>query len=442
MPTSDFQHSPEILLQRLIQFQTVNPPGNEGECIQFIRDLLARAGIESTILAKSPDRPNLIARIPGNGEAPPLLLYGHLDVVPVTGQNWTRDPFAGEIVDGEVWGRGAIDMKGGIAMMLSAILRIREEGFTPSGDLIFLALSDEEVGGSFGAEFITNQHAGLLQGVRHAIGEFGGFNLEIKGHRFYPIQVAEKQGCGIVITARGAAGHASMIAKNTAMAKAAEILRVLDSARFPVQITPAFRAMIRALSAGLPSPQKQLLKLLLVPSLSGTVVRYLEPKTSKVFNSLLRNTVNPTIIQGGTGVNVIPEEVRIQTDVRLLPGESPDSFVNQLRDRLPPDTDIEVVYFSPNPARDIDMSLFDLLANIVRDADPSGIPVPWFLPAVTDARFFNRLGIQTYGFTPMQLPPGTQFSDLIHAANERIPVSSVRFGAEAIHSVLHRYTLP
>lgn len=439
MQIAQFAQSPETLLQALIRFDTSNPPGNESQCIGFIKELLTDAGMNSTILAKSPDRPNLLARMPGQGIAPPLLLYGHLDVVPVSGQNWVHPPFSGEIIDGTVWGRGAIDMKGGIAMMLAALLRLQQEGFTPAGDLIFLGLCDEEVGGAFGAQFIAENHADLLAGVHHAIGEFGGFNLDLQGKRFYPIQIAEKQGCGIVITTRGAAGHASLIATDGALAKAAEILQILNSRLFPVQITPPFREMILALAAGLPFPKDLLLRTLLVPTLANATLKLMDSQSRAVFSSLLRNTINPTIIQAGTAVNVIPEEVRIQTDVRLLPGESPEDFAALLRRRLPLDASVEIVYYSPNPARDVDMRLFGLLASILEETDPTGKPIPWFLPAVTDARFFNLLGIQTYGYTPMQLPPGTQFSDLIHAANERIPVSSVRFGTDAIYSVLHRY---
>jgi len=173
-----------------VRFDTTNPPGNEGACIAHVQRLLDEAGIESRIVARDDARPNLIARVPGGGEAPPLLLYGHVDVVTTAGQEWTHPPFAGELVDGWVWGRGALDMKGGVAMIVDAFLRAARGEIKPRGDLILAVLSDEENGGDFGARFLAQEHAGLFEGVRHALGEFGGASQVVAGRRFYPIQVA------------------------------------------------------------------------------------------------------------------------------------------------------------------------------------------------------------------------------------------------------------
>ncbi len=171
----DIHERPVELLQSLIRFDTTNPPGNEAECIAYIDKLLTDAGFETVTVAKDPGRPNLIARLMGRGEAPPLLLYGHVDVVTTAGQRWTRPPFGGEVADGFVWGRGAIDMKGGLAMYLSAFMRAKAEGLTPAGDVLLAALSDEEAGGDFGARYLVESHAGLFEGVRYAVGEIGGF---------------------------------------------------------------------------------------------------------------------------------------------------------------------------------------------------------------------------------------------------------------------------
>ncbi len=237
-----YQH-PEALLQRLIQFDTTNPPGQERDIIAFIQGLLQDAGIPTQILAKDPARPNLIARVPGRGEAPPLLLYGHVDVVTTAGQDWTYPPFEGRIVDGYVWGRGALDMKGGVAMMLAAVLRAQAEGYTPRGDILLVLLSDEEAGGSMGAQFLVEEHPDLFQGVRYAIGEFGGFSLYVGDKRFYPIQVTEKQICWTRLTIRGPAGHGSRPLRGGAMAKLGNILLKLDRNRLPVHITPVPRQM-------------------------------------------------------------------------------------------------------------------------------------------------------------------------------------------------------
>ena len=230
--------SPGELLQRLIRFDTTNPPGNEAECIDFVRGLLEEAGVDTEVYAKVPGRPNLVARLPG-GDKPPLLLQGHVDVVTTSGQNWTRPPFGGELVDGYIWGRGAVDMKGPVAMLVSAFLRAKQEGTALPGDVILALLADEEAGGDMGARFLAEEHAHLFEGVRYALSEFGGFSLEIAGRRFYPIQVAEKQICWLKAIVRGRAGHAALVNRGGTMARLGRLLRDLDRRRLPVHVTPA-----------------------------------------------------------------------------------------------------------------------------------------------------------------------------------------------------------
>src|SRR5579859_628905 len=206
-PAGPDQH-PVALLQRLIQFDTTNPPGDEAACIAYINNLLVEAGIETTLLARDPSRLNLLARLPGRGQAPPLLLQGHVDVVTTAHQTWQYPPFEGRLVDDYIWGRGALDMKGGVAMMIAAVLRAKAEHRVPPGDVLLLLVSDEEAFGEYGARYLVEEHAGLFAGVRYALGEFGGFTLHLGGRRFYPIQVAEKQHCRVLATVRGPGGHA------------------------------------------------------------------------------------------------------------------------------------------------------------------------------------------------------------------------------------------
>ncbi len=208
--SSKIYERPAELLQNLIRFDTTNPPGNELACIQYINDLLKDAGIVSNIVARIPERPNLIARLKGEGNAPPLLLYGHVDVVTTEGQKWTYPPFEGKIVDGFVWGRGALDMKGGVAMLLAAFLKAKAEDIPLPGDVYFAAVADEEAGDDFGVRYLVDEHPDLFQGIRYAFGEFGGFNLSVGGKRFYPIMVAEKQTCWMNATFTGPGGHGSM----------------------------------------------------------------------------------------------------------------------------------------------------------------------------------------------------------------------------------------
>ena len=224
---------PVELLQNLIRFNTTNPPGNEGECIAYINHLLNSLGIETTLLARDPSRPNLIARLSGQGNAPPLLLYGHVDVVTTENQAWQHPPFGGDLSDGYVWGRGALDMKGGIAMMLAAFLRAKVEGLVPPGDVVLALVSDEEGGGSLGAKYLVENHASLFDGIRYAIGEFGGCTFYVGRKRFYPIMVAEKQLCMIEASVLGKGGYFTLAIRGGAMAKLGRTLQRLDRHRTP-----------------------------------------------------------------------------------------------------------------------------------------------------------------------------------------------------------------
>lgn len=428
---------PVEILQRLIRFNTTNPPGNEEACIAYLRGLLTDAGVESTILTRVENRPNLIARLEGEGKAPPLLLYGHVDVVTTENQKWDRSPFGGEIIDGMVWGRGALDMKGGVAMMVSAFLRAKAEGLKPPGDIVLAILSDEEAGGDVGAQFLVEEHAGLFKGIRYAIGEFGGFTLYVGGKRFYPIMIAEKQICWMKATVRGQGGHGSMPVRGGAMAKLAQLLKRLDENSLPVHVTLPARMMFEAMGSAMSGTPGWIVRQLANPSLTNTMLGLMGER-GKLFLPLLHNTVSPTILHASNKINVIPGEASVELDGRLLPGFKPEDMLAELRPIVGVDVELEVVRHDPGPAEP-NMGLFDTLAGILRESDPDGIPVPLLLSGVTDGRFFSRLGIQTYGYLPMQLPEDFNFSQTIHAANERIPAGAVGFGAQAIYKALQRF---
>ena len=439
-PTSDqatIYQRPVELLQNLIRFDTTNPPGNEAQCVAYINNLLTEAGLETTILAKDANRPNLIARLKGQGTAPPLLLYGHVDVVTTANQDWTHPPFDGKVVDGYVWGRGALDMKGGVAMMLAAFLRAKAEGLAPAGDVVLAILSDEEAGGDYGADYLIRNHAEQFEGIRYAIGEFGGFSMYIAERKFYPIQVAEKQFFWTKATLRGPGGHGAFPARGGTMAKLAQLLQSLEQHRLPVHITPVARQMLESIAAAVPSPMNSVFVQLLDPAFTDTVLDQLGEQ-GLMFDALLHNTVNATIVQGGEKINVIPSEIALSLDGRLLPGRTPDNMMAELRQVVGDDVELEPIRHDPGPAEP-DMGLFDTLADIVRQADPDGIPMPLLLVATTDARLFSRLAIQTYGFLPMNLPEEFNFLRLIHAADERIPVESLDFGTDAIYKALQRF---
>lgn len=424
--------TPEKLLQKLISFNTTNPPGNERDCILYIKNLFDMAGIENRLIYKDEKRLNLYVRVKGRGEKPPLLMYGHADVVTVKGQNWRVDPFEGVIEDGFVWGRGALDMKGPLTMMICALLRISMEKITPPGDIILLILSDEEEDGIYGAKFIVDEYKDLLKDVKYAIGEIGGFSMHLAGKKFYPIMISEKQFCHIRLKIQGLGGHASVPQKNSAMAKASEIIMQLNKKSFPIHITPPVRLMIESLADNLNFPFKIVLKSLLNPYLSNTLMR-IAGSSLDYFNVLLRNTVNPTIINGGHKINVIPSEIKIDLDCRILPGQSAYYFIEELKGIIG-DVEYEIITYDEGPTK-VDMGLFKTLTNVLTSMD-DGIPIPFVIGGVTDARFFSKLNIQTYGFTPMRLPKGFDFSSLIHNEDERIPIEALHFGCEAISKLL------
>jgi acetylornithine deacetylase/succinyl-diaminopimelate desuccinylase-like protein len=427
---------PVRLLQKLVQFDTTNPPGNESECISFINHLLTLAGVETKVLAKSPERPNLIARLPGQGKAAPLLLYGHVDVVTTEKQQWQHPPFEGKQVDGYVWGRGTLDMKGGIAMMLSAFLRAKAENMKPAGDIVLAILSDEEAGSDFGARFLVENHPEEFAGIRYAIGEFGGFTFSVGKCRFYPIQVAEKQVCWFRATFRGPGGHGSLPVRGGAMARLSLFLRRLDAHSLPVHITPPARLMFRAMASALGGVSGLMIGQLLNPWLTDRVLNLLGDR-GRLFAPLLHNTVSPTVLHGSDKFNVIPSQVTVELDGRLLPGFMPDDLFDEVRAIAGEDAEFELILNDPGWSEP-DMGLFDTLADILKEADPDGIPIPLLLTGITDGRFFSRLGIQTYGFLPMPLPEDLNFTQTVHAADERIPVEAVEFGANAIYRALER----
>ena len=429
---------PADILQRLIQFDTTNPPGNEGQCISFINDLLTEFGINTTLLSRTPERPNLIARLrSAQRNVSPLLLYGHVDVVTTKDQKWKHPPFEGRLQDGYVWGRGALDMKGGIAMMLSAILRAKIEGLDLPGDIVLVIVSDEEMGSDFGARYLVENHPDLFDGIRYAIGEFGGFTLHIGVRRFYPIMVAEKQRCWVRATIRGQGGHGSMPVRGGAMAKLSHLLQRLDKNRLPIHITPVTKQMFKAIALSLGGMKGLILSQLTNPLLTNWVLDLLG-ESGRIFDPLLHNTVSATVLHGSDTINVIPGEISVELDGRLLPGLGPDDLIAELHNLIGNEIELDIIRFDPGPAEP-DMGLFSTLAEILCNADPDAIPIPLLLSGGTDAQSFSRLGIQTYGFLPMSLPKDINFSQMIHGANERIPVEALDFGTRAIFELLRQY---
>ena len=431
--TGDIHERPVELLQHLVRFDTTNPPGNERPCVEWVGDLLDAYGIEYDLYADDSDRPNLVARLDG-GDAPGLMLYGHVDVVPTNDDAWTHPPFSGVVEDGYVWGRGTLDMKGGVAMLTAAFLRAAHEDVDLGGDLVLCILSDEEAGGDHGARFMVDEHPEAFEGVEYALGEFGGFSIDVTGKRFYPIQVAEKQVCWLELTFTGRGGHGSFPNDGDAVAKMARAVDALDGDRLPVHVTPETRQMFGALADELPLLPSLYVRGLLTQSLTDLLLRF-GGEDVKMLDALLHNTVNTTIVSGGSKENVVPDEVSLTLDVRILPGYDETDAIRELRAVVGPDVDIDVIRFEEGPP-EADMTYFDDLAAVLETADPGSTAVPLVMPGGTDGRIFADLGIQSYGFTPMQLPPDFDFTELIHTADERIPVETVGWGTDRIYDAV------
>ncbi|HZV51741.1 MAG TPA: M20/M25/M40 family metallo-hydrolase [Candidatus Dormibacteraeota bacterium] len=428
---------PAQLLQELIRFRTINPPGNEEPCQRHLRTLFEARGVPTWLLCSLPDRPNLVVRVPGRGEAPPLLLQGHVDVVTVAGQRWTRDPFGGELVDGWVWGRGALDMKGGVAMMVSALLRCLDQGRPPAGDVVLCCLADEEAGGVHGAQFLVEHHADLFRGIRHGLGEGGGATLTLEGRRFYPIMVAEKRICRLRMVVRGPGGHASQTHRGGVMAGLGRLLLALDRGRLPVRITPPAADYVRGIALAMAEPTRSRLLALLDPARSDAVMDEMGTEALR-FDPILRNTVNATVVRAGEKVNVIPSEAVVEVDGRMVPGCECEWFLEELRELVGPEPEIEVVSLGPPLQASERGPFYELLGAVLRELEPGAIPVPLLMTGATDQRHFGRLGIQGYGYLPLRLPAGFG-QETVHAADERVPVAALDFGTEALFRVLQRY---
>jgi acetylornithine deacetylase/succinyl-diaminopimelate desuccinylase-like protein len=444
--TADPLTDPVPLLRDLIRIDTTNPPGNESRCVDLLAARLAgRDDVDVKILGPSRDRTNLVARFPGRGLAPPLLLHGHSDVVPVTGQEWRFPPFEGAVADGQVWGRGAVDMKGGLAMMLSALARLHDSGEAPAGDVVLAVVADEENGSRAGAGHLVAEYPELFGGVRCAIGEEGGAGVELGGRRFHPIVVAEKRACWLRATLRGRGGHASRLPPpGTPMEQLGRLVGAVTGARLPRHREPAADRMLQELARALPEPLAAAIRVLREDP-DDAPPAGLPPASALQLDSLLRHTVNATVVRTPDKINMIPAEITVDMDGRILPGShTVADFVAELHARIGSDLPMELllegsqVYQERIPEPEFG-GFYDTLADITRRADPDAVPLPMMSPASTDARLFAQLGIRCYGWLPLRLLAGSDHRTLLHMADERIPIEALEFGTRCLAELLRRY---
>ncbi|MEO6062976.1 MAG: M20/M25/M40 family metallo-hydrolase, partial [Thermoflexales bacterium] len=322
-------HTPETtrLLQDLLRIDTTNPPGNETPCIDFIARTLAEQGIESTVIESAPGRGNLVARLKGDGTLPPILIFGHVDVVPAEAEQWQRPPFSGDLHDGVIWGRGATDMKHMVAMEMMTLMQLMREGVGLKRDVIFMANADEETGGVMGAGFIVQNHPDLIR-AEYALTEGGASSIELEGRSFFVCSTGEKGSARFTLRGRGKPGHASQPRLDNAILPLAIALQRIIETPLPLHVTQTTRAQIEALASGVSAGTAEMLRALLDPETHSDALAELplpEPVKRRL-NAAFRNTATPTILQAGSKINVIPAEATAQVDCRVLPGTTPESI--------------------------------------------------------------------------------------------------------------------
>ncbi|MGA5819108.1 M20/M25/M40 family metallo-hydrolase [Kitasatospora sp. NPDC094028] len=402
-------------------------PG-ERKAAEYVADQLAEFGLEPQIFESAKGRASTVVRIEGEDRSRPgLLIHGHTDVVPANAADWTYDPFGGEIADGCVWGRGAVDMKDMDAMTLAVVRDRLRTGRKPPRDLVLAFLADEEAGGTYGARFLVDKHPELFEGVTEGIGEVGGFSFTVNDQaRFYLVETAEKGMHWMRLTVEGRAGHGSMANDDNAITELCEAVARLGRHTFPLRITDSVRAFLDELS--------DVLGYRLDPNDMDEVVRVLGG-IAKMIGTTFRNTAQPTMLGAGYKVNVIPGQATAHVDGRFLPGYE-EEFLAELDSVLGPRVKRESLHSDRAIETSFDGALVDAMQTALRAEDPIARAVPYCLSGGTDAKSFQDLGIRCFGFAPLQLPPELDFAGMFHGVDERVPVDGLKFGVRVLDRFL------
>ncbi len=420
---------PEVtdLLSRLIQVDTTNPPGNETAAAELLREYLEANGLQCELYSRVPERANLVARIPGRGEGPSLLFLGHTDVVLADPSEWSVPPFSGEIRDGEIWGRGALDMKGHVAANAVAIASLVREGFEPAGDVIFAATADEEVGDDFGLSWLCSEHPNAIR-CDYAVNEGGGDRLTVGDAVFWVVATAEKLTAPFNIRVHGRSGHASMpgIADN-ALVKAAKLIERIAEYRPEPQIQQEVEVFLQAVLGEVPSPETAVAR---TRERDRIVAEQIEP--------LLTPTFAPTMISASRKRNVIPALCEIVVDCRLLPGQTPAQIEPVVRSVLGSDIeyDLEFLKAEGGTRSALDTPLWAAVESFVADLEPGAAPVPVICAGFTDSHWLRKaFGTVVYGFFPYRTMTPELAAALIHSADERVPASDLELGVDWLRHV-------
>ena len=431
------------LVSSLIRFDTTNTgelatTKGEAECAQWVAERLREVGYEPEYLESGgPGRGNVFVRLPGRqpgaGESArgALLIHGHLDVVPAEAADWSVHPFSGAVSDGYVWGRGAVDMKDMCGMMLAVARHFKRAGIVPPRDLVFAFVADEEHGGEYGAHWLVEHRPDLFEGVTEAIGEVGGFSITVPRkdggeRRLYLIETAEKGLLWMRLTARGRAGHGSMVHDDNAVTALAEAVARLGRHEFPMILTDTVAQFLAAVTeeTGLTFD---------TDDLEGSVAK-LGPM-ARMLGATLRDTANPTMLKAGYKANVIPASAEAVIDCRVLPGRQA-AFEREVDEIIGPDISREWISELSSYETTFDGDLVEAMSEAVLAVDPGARTVPYMMSGGTDAKAFAKLGIRCFGFAPLRLPPDLDFSALFHGVDERVPVEALHFGTQVLEHFL------
>ncbi len=416
------------LCRELIRIDTSNYGDHSGpgerKAAEYVAEKLAEVGLEPKIFESHPGRASTVARIEGaDPSRPALLIHGHTDVVPANADDWTHHPFSGEVADGCVWGRGAVDMKDMDAMTLAVVRDRLRSGRKPPRDIVLAFLADEEAGGTYGARHLVDHHPDLFEGVTEAISEVGGFSFTVnEQRRLYLIQTAEKGMHWMKLTVAGTAGHGSMIHRDNAITELSEAVARLGRHRFPIRVTKTTRAFLDELGDALGTDLDP-------ENMEGTLAKL--GGIAKLIGATLSNTANPTQLGAGYKVNVIPGEATAHVDGRFLPGHE-EEFLADLDRILGPKVRREDVHADKAVETTFDGALVDAMQSALVAEDPAAKAVPYMLSGGTDAKSFDDLGIRGFGFAPLKLPPELDFAGMFHGVDERVPVDGLRFGVRVL----------
>ena len=425
-----------MVLSRYIQVDTTNPPGNETKAAQFLKEIFDREGIEARIIESAPGRGNLFARLRGDGSRKSIVLLNHMDVVPAEAKLWKEPPFSGAIKDGVIWGRGAIDNKGGGVMQLMTLLALKRQNTQLKGDVIFIGTADEEAGGVFGAGYLLDKHPELFKDVGVVLNEGGGIRVGEDGRaRSYSVGVAEKVPLWLKLTAPGTPGHAASPGSNQAVLKLITALSRIASYQSPIKVVPEVQKFYADSAASAPaSRREQYMDLRKALQDLGFAAEFLKDRSD---NARVRNTISITGIKGSDKINVIPAEASAEIDVRLLPGEEPQAFINEMRRVVADDSiKIEILLSRAAAASPIDSNALKVITEYAQAKDP-GTPILFPLGSgFTDCHFFRAKGIPCLGFLPRRSRPSEE--SMVHGVNERVSVEDLKSDVREMYKIVRK----